>query len=285
MSNCSGGACNRSTSNTYRNCASACCERNEYNGMPTAESACAAPGGTPAFLALSPLAALKRRAKLTGRLPHGRLCKPVDHCCQIVPYMVYEENVPWQAPNNGKAQHDWRNIGQAHWHSQFRSLNRCGYLQTREACECGDPFVDNCATQCPKKSCFETHSVCTDQHCEECCQCSANNHAPKCDGNAIKRKQFRVNSGLLRNPSGSRDNEGGLLQPRARPLLKPESQSEQLSHALREQQVQALQKFQVAQPSRRFRGNGNPEGFCNSIRCKFASGQQTEKGVAICGNS
>ena len=54
-------------------------ERADTGGVPCAGGACPAPGGTPTFLALSPLAALRRRAVLTGRLPHGRLRSPSIH--------------------------------------------------------------------------------------------------------------------------------------------------------------------------------------------------------------
>ena len=156
------------------------CEQREHGGVPCAGGACPAPGGTPTFLSLSPLAALKRRAKLTGRLPHGKLCKPVDHCYGIS--HIWEEALPWTDSRSKRTepQYDWRNIGEPHWRSEFRSLNRCGFLRTKRACECGDWSVDNCR-RCESPSCVEKLSIgCADSCCgatdcpQDCCaECNA----------------------------------------------------------------------------------------------------------------
>lgn len=171
------------------------CARQDTGSMPCAGGSCSAPGGTPTFLALSPMYALRRRARLTGRLPHGRLRKPVENCYRLTPDSYWEESLPWRPSQlRSEFNRDWRVPGQLYPKSQFRSLTRCGALRTKRACECDDIRVDVCAgydpnnpstlcydNQCQPKPCKDVALV-PCEPCEECCDCCGD-----CDGECCEK--------------------------------------------------------------------------------------------------
>ena len=292
------------------------CEQREHGGVPCAGGACPAPGGTPTFLSLSPLAALKRRAKLTGRLPHGKLCKPVDHCYGIS--HIWEEALPWTDSRSKRTepQYDWRNIGEPHWRSEFRSLNRCGFLRTKRACECGDWSVDNCrrcespscveklsigcadsccgATDCPQDCCAECNacggkdeckccSDCDSEHCRCCryeCDTLSSPKAPYTRAEQqeqawnVKRTAFRSTRARAANPSGNVNPVGERMKATTRSLS--------FKGATQRSVGRNKSRFVRASASRHFVGSGDPDAFCNSLRCRFAANGPVEQRAAIC---
>jgi len=162
------------------------CERGDTGGMPCAGGACPAPGGTPTFLSLAPMAALRRRARLTGRLPHGRLRKPVDPCCNVESAAGHwTESLPWRPSPICSAQPCATRcdrpapFGCQRIKSQFRSLDRCGCLATRKACRKGDIDLLGCVP-CARGFCdlvsltgfCPPHYGKRDDEHSSCCDCA-----------------------------------------------------------------------------------------------------------------
>jgi hypothetical protein len=74
-----------------------------------------------------------------------------------LPDTYWPEYLPWQEPRfwldaKADAQNRQR-FGKFYWKSQFRSLDKCGCLATRKACECGNFNVNNCALPCTEPAC------------------------------------------------------------------------------------------------------------------------------------
>lgn len=164
---------------------------------------------TPQFMSLPPLQAIRRRARITKRLPYGPTRVTPDRACGWNPDTRWPEYLPWQKPTfwieaEQNAQSNSR-LGKFYWKSAFRSLDWCGCQATKKACECRNPYVDQCMAPCPVPECPVQPLVRHDQLTEEEINSARHFEPLECDlncsdcqgdecGSEISTDQFVVNN-------------------------------------------------------------------------------------------
>lgn len=126
--------------------------------------------------AMSPLYQMHRTARATGRKPHGSWNKPPEHNCGFDPNSQWPDSLPWRGSwLYEMTGYDPRIIGQIYPKSQFRTLNRCGWLATNRAIKCGDISFDMATAypqscDCQGCSTVKKCDACTGFVCDDFCE-------------------------------------------------------------------------------------------------------------------
>lgn len=262
------------------------CDRLDIGGIPCAGGACPSPGGTPSFLSLSPMAALRRRAVMTGRLPHGRMRKLPDPCCRITQQIDEGPCLPWTVSTQRDVFHHEEYARQK---SVFRSFDRCGFLRTRrESCPKGkNPCVDECAEPPCNKYLLQDCFLCSDSECEcefysESTDCDCESHSESTDCDCDYDCHCNVHGceeeeGIIKKGKRVRQRRHAFV-PHQTILSCPSGQNKPISETMSNVRPrintthkQRRNHFARPQASKsQFRGAGDPDAFCLSTNCRIA---------------